>query len=306
MFVEEKGEKPVEEKEIVEEEEEEEEEEEVMEEEGVIGSEEDVDDMEEEEDLEGDGTFVPKHRVLTEEEIGERNRKYARMMVEALQKVKPLEEHSWMETLLVKPRGPTVVEDVGDKTERELVFVKQALEAAIDGCKMFHELDKPYRRPDDYYAEMIKSDEHMARIAQKLGEEKRRTEALEVARRQREMKKFGKQVQKEKEKEREERKEKAISAVKNWRKKHSQGDEFPIELAEDDDDGKKPPMKRSKVEDQERFGKGKKGREAARLHRTLGRSQAATMGEDRAQKKKLASAQKRFGKKSKSHQRKRK
>ena len=43
-------------------------------------------------------------------------------MVDALKKVKPLEEHSWMETLLVPPRGPTVVEDITDKTERELVL----------------------------------------------------------------------------------------------------------------------------------------------------------------------------------------
>ena len=113
--------------------------------------------------------------------------------------------------------------------------VKQALEAAVAGCDELRRRKIPYRRPDDYYAEMVKSDQHMARVLQRLGEEKLRVEASEAAKRQREMRKFGKTVQKEKEKQREEARQRAEDAVKEWRKKHTAGEEFPIELAEGDD-----------------------------------------------------------------------
>ena len=113
--------------------------------------------------------------------------------------------------------------------------VKQALEAAIVGCERLKAEGIPYRRPTDYYAEMIKSDQHMAKVLKRLGEEKLRVEASEAAKRQRELRKFGKSVQKTKEKQREEARKRTVDAVRDWRKKHASGDEFPVELAEGDD-----------------------------------------------------------------------
>lgn len=55
----------------------------------------------------------------------------------------------------------------------------------------------------DYFAEMVKSDAHMERIRQKLLDETAGIKKGEQAKRQRELKKFGKQVQVEKLKERE-------------------------------------------------------------------------------------------------------
>lgn len=113
--------------------------------------------------------------------------------------------------------------------------VKQALEAAIVGCERLKAEGIPYRRPTDYYAEMIKSDQHMAKVLKRLGEEKLRVEASEAAKRQRELRKFGKSVQKTKEKQREEARKRTVDAVRDWRKKHASGDEFPVELAQGDD-----------------------------------------------------------------------
>lgn len=48
---------------------------------------------------------------------------------------------------------------------RELAFYQQALEAARIARDKFRELDVPFSRPDDYYAEMLKSDEHMAKVS---------------------------------------------------------------------------------------------------------------------------------------------
>lgn len=61
----------------------------------------------------------------------------------------------------------------------------------------------PFTRPTDYFAEMVKSDSHMERIRQRLLDESATIKKGEEKRREREGKKFGKQMQIEKLKERE-------------------------------------------------------------------------------------------------------
>ena len=61
----------------------------------------------------------------------------------------------------------------------------------------------PFSRPSDYYAEMVKSDEHMERVRTKLVEEAQGIKKSEAAKKQRELKKYGKQIQVEKIKQRE-------------------------------------------------------------------------------------------------------
>ena len=47
----------------------------------------------------------------------------------------------------------------------------------------------PFSRPDDFFAEMIKSDEHMAKVRQRLLDEAASMQAAERARKQRDLKK---------------------------------------------------------------------------------------------------------------------
>lgn len=61
----------------------------------------------------------------------------------------------------------------------------------------------PFTRPSDYFAEMVKSDSHMERIRMRLLNESSTIKKSEEKRKEREGKKFGKQVQIEKLKERE-------------------------------------------------------------------------------------------------------
>jgi len=61
----------------------------------------------------------------------------------------------------------------------------------------------PFTRPDDFFAEMVKTDTHMERIRQRLLDESAGIAKSEARRREREGKKIGKQVQLEKLKERE-------------------------------------------------------------------------------------------------------
>jgi rRNA-processing protein EBP2 len=54
--------------------------------------------------------------------------------------------------------------DVNDDLSRELAFYKQALEAAQEGRKLLLAEGVPFSRPSDYFAEMIKDDEHMEKV----------------------------------------------------------------------------------------------------------------------------------------------
>ena len=54
--------------------------------------------------------------------------------------------------------------DVNDDLNRELAFYKQALEAAKEGRKKLLAEGIPFSRPLDYFAEMIKDDEHMEKV----------------------------------------------------------------------------------------------------------------------------------------------
>mgnify|MGYP001810946925 CR=1 FL=1 len=49
-----------------------------------------------------------------------------------------------------------------------LVCLLQALSATVEAIGRFQAAGKPWLRPPDYYAEMVKSDEQMARIKDRL------------------------------------------------------------------------------------------------------------------------------------------
>ena len=72
---------------------------------------------------------------------------------------------------------------------------KQSLWAAQHAYKLFKASNIPFTRPSDYYAEMLKTDDHMEKIRQKLLDESAGIKASEAAKKQRSLKKFGKQVQ---------------------------------------------------------------------------------------------------------------
>lgn len=76
----------------------------------------------------------------------------------------------------------------------------------------------PFTRPSDYFAEMVKSDAHMERIRQKLLDETAGIKKGEDARKQRDLKKFGKQVQVEKIKEREKSKKEMDERLKGLKR----------------------------------------------------------------------------------------
>lgn len=84
-----------------------------------------------------------------------------------------------------------------------LFSYKQALHGANAARSLAAKHNLPFTRPSDYFAEMVKSDSHMERIRQRMLDEGAGIKKSEEKRREREGKKFGKQVQIEKLKERE-------------------------------------------------------------------------------------------------------
>jgi len=153
------------------------------------------------------------------------------------------EHQPWVETLTITSSAPTHIDSVDDDMERELAFYNQALEAAKVAIDKFEEAGIKWKRPADYYAEMVKSDEHMARVKEQLLHEQQVIQTAEQRRKEREAKKFGKQVAAERKKERDQEKKKAITSVAALRKKR-QKDGYAGDLDMDAElaklDGPKP------------------------------------------------------------------
>eukprot|EP00965_Chrysotila_dentata_P182894 6040059-Pleurochrysis_carterae.AAC.1 len=69
----------------------------------------------------------------------------------------------WIESLAVTVKKPLELDDAEDDLKRELAFYKQALEGVQAAQVRMDRLGIPYRRPDDYFAEMAKTDAHMTK-----------------------------------------------------------------------------------------------------------------------------------------------
>lgn len=110
------------------------------------------------------------------------------------------------------------IPDINDDLNRELAIYKQALTAVQSARDLLKKEGVPFSRPADYFAEMVKSDEHMGRVKQKLVDAAASKKAAQDARRQRELKKFGKQVQVEKRQEREREKREMLERVQRLKR----------------------------------------------------------------------------------------
>ncbi|KAG2393642.1 hypothetical protein C9374_007173 [Naegleria lovaniensis] len=138
----------------------------------------------------------------------------------------------WIHTLQLNSYTPLKVDNPEDDIDRELQFYNQAITSAKDGFKRLHSLGIKVHRPDDYFAEMVKSDEHMAKIRNKLVQSRKVIEEREKRRQRKEQQKIGKQLKAERLKEKIARKKQDIEAVDHWRRTYSgSGKEFDVDAA---------------------------------------------------------------------------
>lgn len=109
-------------------------------------------------------------------------------------------------------------DEIHNDVKREMKFHRQAQAAVLEGIQRLHRLNVPTKRPDDYFAEMVKSDEHMKKVRESLLSKQLSIERSEKAKKLRAMRKFGKQVQQEVSSRRRKEKKEMIEAVKKFRK----------------------------------------------------------------------------------------
>jgi len=107
---------------------------------------------------------------------------------------------------------------IQDDFKREMMFYCQAQIAAKEALSKLRNLGVPTERPEDYFAEMLKTDAHMQKVRSKLLERKQGMEKSEKAKKQRQLKKIGKKVQQEVLQKRQAEKKKMLQTVDRIKK----------------------------------------------------------------------------------------
>ncbi|KAK5657272.1 hypothetical protein OQA88_3331 [Cercophora sp. LCS_1] len=110
------------------------------------------------------------------------------------------------------------IPSIDDDLQRELAFSNQALEAARRARTLLRKEGVLFTRPTDYFAETVRSDETMEKVKAKMIEEATAKKASAEARKQRDLKKFGKQVQVAKQQERAKQKREALEKIELLKK----------------------------------------------------------------------------------------
>lgn len=114
----------------------------------------------------------------------------------------------------VRPEEDPVLNDF----KREILFHRQAQAAVTDGIAKLQRLGIPTKRPDDYFAEMAKTDEHMQKIRKHLVAKQEGQQRSERVKHLREAKKMSKIIQRETLDKKQADKSKHMSDLKAFRK----------------------------------------------------------------------------------------
>ena len=112
-------------------------------------------------------------------------------------------------------------EDVEDDLQLEVAFYNSALSVVAKAQAKLDKLKVPHRRPTDYFAEMVKSDEHMGRVKQRLLFEKQKMESFDRRKEQQLHKRRAKEVVTEKRQFKEHRKAHARDLAAKYKGKAS-------------------------------------------------------------------------------------
>merc|ERR1712080_473204 len=99
--------------------------------------------------------------------------------------------------------------------KREMLFYRQAQATVLSALEIFRAKKIPTKRPEDYFAQMFKTDEHMQKIRTKLAQKQDEEDRISKVRKLRELKKIGKKVQIEKS---QKEKKDMLDQVKKFRK----------------------------------------------------------------------------------------
>ncbi|KAK0735631.1 eukaryotic rRNA processing protein EBP2-domain-containing protein [Apiosordaria backusii] len=142
---------------------------------------------------------------------------------------------SYHMTLVSSAPTESAIPSIDDDLERELAFLNQAREAALRARSLLKKEGVPFTRPTDYFAETLRSDETMQQVKQKMIEVATAKKASAEARKQRDLKKFGKQVQVQKQQERAKEKRATLEKINDLKRKRKDGGSASLGAREADD-----------------------------------------------------------------------
>ena len=105
-----------------------------------------------------------------------------------------------------------------DDIKRELIFYNIAKENAIKGMIELKKLGEKINRPDDYFVEMLKSDEQMMRVKKLIINEQQYIKKFEAKKQKMQNIKFAKSMKDFQNKERSSFKRQTLEGVEKWKK----------------------------------------------------------------------------------------
>jgi rRNA-processing protein EBP2 len=105
-----------------------------------------------------------------------------------------------------------------DDIKRELIFYNIAKENAIKGMIELKKLGEKLNRPDDYFVEMLKSDEQMMKVKKQIINEQQYIKRFEAKKQKMQNIKFAKTMKDHQNKERSKFKRQTMEGVENWKK----------------------------------------------------------------------------------------
>jgi rRNA-processing protein EBP2 len=173
----------------------------------------------------------------------------------------------WVERLDVASAAKVAVADVHDDLSREVAFYEMALAAVKEGRERLKAVGVGWKRPEDFFCEMVKSDTHMARVKDRLIFEQHKLDAFEQRKERQTQGKFAKAKASKQAEDKAARKKENIEAVDKWRKdtkerrKGALGDDDDKELdrlmqAGDDEAKAKDGQSRKRKADDRKYGFG--------------------------------------------------
>lgn len=151
------------------------------------------------------------------------------------------------------------VDPVLNDFKREILFHRQAQAAVTDGIAKLKELGIPTKRPDDYFAEMAKTDDHMQKIRKHLIAKQEGQQRSERVKQLREQRKMSKIIQRETLEKKQADKSKMLSDLKSFRKGKLKNLDF---LEDEKPRGRAKPkqLNKKRQEREKKFGSGGKKR----------------------------------------------
>ncbi|KPI85173.1 hypothetical protein ABL78_5761 [Leptomonas seymouri] len=185
-----------------------------------------------------DAEVAEEDEELVEDEEKSRAGKSTPSPAAGAVKVEFNEPAQWVERMaLTSTRSLPSDLNADDDPKREEAFIQQTLLSVTRGIALLEEANVPWKRPDDYYAEMYKSDVHMNDVRQAMEASKARIEAQAHRRSMKEQKKYGKEVQAEVLRQRAKYKRDMQDSLSDWRKKRRGNEDSLRGIVDEEEDG---------------------------------------------------------------------